>query len=153
MERVARADLEVFAKRVLARVAGDSLNKKDGATIIALEGDLGAGKTTFTQALARVLGIEEAVQSPTYVLMRSYELKNCPFATLVHIDAYRLESSDEFRALLPRQAGKPNFLHDPKTLVLVEWPERLAGVLPPPDLTLRFSSEGASAAERYIEVI
>ena len=126
------------------------------ATIIALEGDLGAGKTTFTQALAKVLGIIEAVQSPTYVLMRSYELPQdiqSRFKTLVHIDAYRLEDAHEFKSLLPRQAGKPNFLNDPKTLIVIEWPERIAGALPPPDLVIKFSSEDAGERERYIEVI
>lgn len=121
---------------------------KDTATIVALRGELGAGKTTFTQALARELGIAETLQSPTYVLMKKYQISNNKFQTLIHIDAYRLNSAEEFAALKPEQ-----FLQDPKALVVVEWPEKVAGALPKPDITVNFSSETAGEEERYIEVI
>ena len=65
----------------------------------------------------------------------------------MHIDAYRLEQSGEFAALKPEQ-----FLNDPEALVVVEWPERVAGALPEPDLTLNFSSEGMAEGERDIEM-
>lgn len=121
---------------------------KDAAAVVALQGDLGAGKTTFTQALARELGITATVQSPTYILMRSYTISNNRFTKLVHIDAYRLENPKEFAALKPEQ-----FLKDPKTLVVVEWPEKVEGALPPADVTINFSSDGAKEGERYIEVV
>mgnify|MGYP003396114388 CR=1 FL=1 len=143
MQKVRLADLPLFAKEVLARLA-----VKNSATVVALRGDLGAGKTTFTQALARELGITATVQSPTYILMRSYKISNNKFQRLIHIDAYRLENPEEFSALKPEQ-----FLQDPKNLVVVEWPEKVAGALPPADLTINFSSDGAKEGERYIEVI
>ncbi|KKW32902.1 MAG: hypothetical protein UY78_C0025G0006 [Parcubacteria group bacterium GW2011_GWA1_53_13] len=143
MQKVALIELPEFVKRILQSLD----HARDKATIVALRGDLGAGKTTFTQALARELGITGTVQSPTYVLMKKYEIKKVsPFKTLVHIDAYRLEKPEEFAALNPEQ-----FLNDPPCLVVVEWPERLGTALPQPALTLNFSSEGAAEGERFIE--
>ena len=150
MQKVLLSDLSQFVKDALTRLA-----PKNTATIIALRGDLGAGKTTFTQALARELGITATVQSPTYILMRKYQISNHKparptggFQTLIHIDAYRLENPKEFSALKPEQ-----FLSDPKTLVVVEWPEKVAGALPPADLTINFSSQDAGEEERYIDVV
>ena len=143
MQKVLLSGLPMFAKDALAGLA-----VKDAATVVALQGDLGSGKTTFTQALARELGITATVQSPTYILMRKYQITNHKFQTLIHIDAYRLENPKEFAALRPEQ-----FLKDPKTLVVVEWPEKVEGALPPADLTINFSSDGAKEGERYIEVV
>ncbi len=147
MQKVLLSGLPMFAKDVLQSL--DFARDKSHATIIALRGDLGAGKTTFTQALARELGITATVQSPTYILMRKYQIKKVsPFKILIHIDAYRLEDPKEFAALKPGQ-----FLNDPKTLVVVEWPEKVAGALSPADLTVNFSSQDAGEEERYIEVV
>ena len=147
MQKVLLSDLQQFAKEALQSL--DSARDKSHATVIALRGDLGAGKTTFVQALGKALGITETMQSPTYVLMKKYQIKKVsPFKQLIHIDAYRLEKPEEFAALKPEQ-----FLQDPKTLVVVEWPEKVAGSLPPADLTVNFSSDGAKEGERYIELI
>ncbi|MES2007196.1 MAG: tRNA (adenosine(37)-N6)-threonylcarbamoyltransferase complex ATPase subunit type 1 TsaE [Patescibacteria group bacterium] len=151
MGKIAKADLGNVVKEVLAKIP-----LKEGrlgrAALITLSGDLGAGKTTFVQALARELGIERVVQSPTYVLMKSYELKNQAFTKLVHIDAYRLNNGDEFAALEPA-----SFLLDEDALVCVEWPERIEGALPRPDVALKLSADppageagGAGEEERYI---
>jgi tRNA threonylcarbamoyladenosine biosynthesis protein TsaE len=141
MEKIALHMLPQTAKSVLERLP----QKNSGATIIALSGELGAGKTTFVQALARELGVSEAVQSPTYVLMRSYPIAYRQFTTLIHIDAYRLERPEEFAALKPG-----TFLSDPTNLVCIEWPEKAGDVLPKPDITLKLSSDGAGEEERYI---
>jgi len=101
------------------------------ATIVALSGDLGAGKTTLTQAIARELGVRENVISPTFVIMKSYDLKagqNSPkgnFAQLVHIDAYRLNSHKELLNL-----GWEELISNPKNLILIEWPERVEEIIP-----------------------
>ncbi len=125
---------------------------KDTAVLISLSGELGAGKTTFVQAFAKELGIEPVVQSPTYVLMKSYELptsshQDLKFTKLVHIDAYRLEKPEHFTALKPE-----TFLSDPKNIVCIEWPERVEGALPTPDLVINFSSEGMKEGERGVEI-
>jgi tRNA threonylcarbamoyladenosine biosynthesis protein TsaE len=153
MQKIPLLELTHFVRNVLAVIALQE--PKDTATVVALKGDLGAGKTTFTQRLAHELGITETVQSPTYVLMKLYTLlPNGPqkiissmFDRLVHIDAYRLESPEEFATLAPEQ-----FLHDPRALVVVEWPEKVGNALPMPDLTIRFSSEGATEKERYLSM-
>lgn len=142
-------DLHPFARRVVERI--EQSTHKSGAYVLALQGDLGAGKTTFTQALAKELWITNTIQSPTYILMRSYDVPP-PAAggwltKLVHIDAYRLEKPEEFAALKPAE-----FLQDPHTLVVVEWPERLEGVLPKPDMTIQFSSSEAGEGERFVEI-
>jgi tRNA threonylcarbamoyladenosine biosynthesis protein TsaE len=153
MTRVALFELPYFARNILAMLM--LAEQKSTATIVALAGDLGAGKTTFVQTLARELGVKEVVQSPTYVLMKLYPLElsspaneiNTKFTRLIHIDAYRLENPGEFDALRPGE-----FLGDPQALVVVEWPERLGGKLPKPDMTLKLSSDDI-AEERDVEVV
>lgn len=124
------SELPTLARQVLEKVEPHA----DHAFLITLQGELGAGKTTFMQALARELGIAEAVQSPTYVLMKSYDIAYKGHERLVHIDAYRLEAPAQFAALKPEV-----FLNDPKNIVCIEWPERLAGALPKADIALRFA--------------
>ena len=95
--------------------------KEDRATLITLSGELGAGKTTFTQAMARELGITDAITSPTFVLMKIYQLPETQkFNRLVHIDAYRLEGEKDLAPL-----GFDEVLMDPTNLVVVEWPEQV----------------------------
>lgn len=113
--------------------------------IIALSGDLGAGKTTFSQAIARTLGITGAVTSPTYVIMKMYEVDHPSVQTLVHIDAYRLESGRDLELL-----GWNDLIIDPKTLILIEWPEKIQEILPASTITLSF--ETINEHTRTIEI-
>ena len=70
------------------------------ATVVGLYGNLGAGKTTFTQEVARLMGIKEKVISPTFIIERIYKInKKSPFERLIHIDAYRLENPKELKAI------------------------------------------------------
>lgn len=97
------------------------------ATLVTLSGELGAGKTSFTQGVARALGVEEHVTSPTFVLEKIYELPGSTahgFKRLVHIDAYRLEGE---RALEP--LGFNELMQDRYNLIFLEWPERVEGQL------------------------
>ncbi len=107
-----------------------------GATVVALIGDLGVGKTTFTQSVAKLLGVTDVVTSPTYLIMRSYATTHDQFATLVHIDAYRIESLAELAPLRFSEV-----LGQSRTLVCIEWADRIKDVLPPHtryfELTLR----------------
>lgn len=107
------------------------------ATIVALSGELGAGKTTFTQGAARALGIEETVSSPTFVIEKVYDLRNQPFRRLIHIDAYRLKDSHELEML-----GWNEKIANPENLIFVEWPERVPELMPRDAIRIRFDIEG-----------
>lgn len=98
---------------------------EDGATIVGLYGNLGSGKTTFVQAVARELGIKEVVTSPTFVIEKIYETGYAHFARLIHIDAYRLENGRELQVL-----NFEELVENKNNLILIEWPENVKEVLP-----------------------
>lgn len=99
----------------------------DGALVLALHGDLGAGKTTFVQDLIGRLGnMHDTVTSPTFVIMKSYELTLPHLDRVVHIDAYRIEDIDEMRPL-----HFSELLEDKRNLICIEWAEHIAELLPP----------------------
>lgn len=98
----------------------------DGAAVVTLTGDLGAGKTTFTQQLAAHLGIQESVVSPTFGIMKIYDVDgDAYFDQLIHIDAYRIEDISEAGPLRLAE-----LFMQPRTLICLEWPERIAEILP-----------------------
>lgn len=98
--------------------------QKNNATIIALSGDLGAGKTTLTQAIARELGVKENLQSPTFTILKRYALHITRYTSLVHIDAYRLKSGEELQKL-----NWEEYVSNPNNLIIIEWPENIIGLL------------------------
>ncbi len=122
-------ELETLAEQFVATLAP----LKEGATVVALEGDLGAGKTAFVKAAAKALAVSKTITSPTFVLEKIYDLKNQAFARLVHIDAYRLEDSKELEHL-----GFGTLLKDPHNLIMVEWADRVRELLPPSTQTVLF---------------
>ncbi len=93
---------------------------KEGTVIVALSGDLGAGKTSFVQCVARALGVRDSVNSPTFVLEKSYPTQAGRFKRLIHIDAYRLQGEDDHILDLPQLSL------DSDNLIMIEWPEYLA---------------------------
>ncbi len=129
----AESELATVVDHILA-LATDRVEK---ATVLALHGDLGTGKTTFTQVLARRLGVTESVTSPTFVIMKGYELCDQPFDQLIHIDAYRVEQSGELRVL-----GFDELLQRSRTLIVIEWAEKVADLLPKDTIDLRFTVAG-----------
>lgn len=100
-------------------------NKNKGALVIALSGDLGAGKTFFTQVVAKYLGIKHHVTSPTFVIMKKYPIKTKTHKFIFHFDAYRLESYKELMHL-----GWEEIINDKEHLVFIEWPENVKKVIP-----------------------
>jgi tRNA threonylcarbamoyladenosine biosynthesis protein TsaE len=92
----------------------------DRAALVTLSGDLGAGKTTLTQEMAKALGIQDTVTSPTFVIMKKYQTTDAVFKNVIHIDAYRLNSSAELLNL-----GFDDLMSNNENLIIIEWPERV----------------------------
>ncbi len=104
------------------------------ARLIILSGNLGSGKTTFTQNLAKLFGVSARVLSPTFVFVHEYKtISKSPFDKIIHVDAYRMETKRDVVA-----TGIRDYLKDPKNLVLVEWGERVKQWLPKPDVVIEF---------------
>ncbi len=104
-------------------------------TVIALDGDLGAGKTTFSQAFARAIGVTEVVNSPTFVLIKEYSSGRLP---LYHMDAYRISAAEA------GELGLEEYF-DGNGVSLVEWAERIEADLPACRLALRIEGSGDDA--------
>ena len=102
------------------------------SVMLHLQGDLGAGKSSFARALLRALGIQGPIRSPTYTLVERYPLTDGREA--LHLDLYRIGDPGELEFL--------GIDHDAVALWLVEWPERGASALPAPDLRLSLAIEG-----------
>ncbi len=128
-----------------ARFARTIGPREDHATLITLAGELGAGKTSFTQGMARALGIAEPVTSPTFVLEKAYELAGQPFARLVHIDAYRLEGEKSLAPL-----GFQELYAAPSNLIVLEWPDLVASQLPKADICIALKVRGDGRIISYI---
>ena len=128
--------------RAVGRALGDvvSAAASGAAFVVTLQGELGAGKTTLVGGVLAALGIPGPARSPTYTLIEPYET---PQLRLFHLDLYRLADPQEVEALGIRD------LLEPDAVLLIEWPERGAGALPPADLAIaiRYASVEADGRE------
>ncbi len=104
-------------------------------TVIALHGNLGAGKTVFARGFARGLGLDEQVSSPTYTIIQEYKLPDKGY--LYHMDLYRIADSASALGF-----GIDEFLNDKDSYALIEWPERIEDILPPETLNLSITRTG-----------
>ncbi len=136
-----KEQIPVIAREIIEKLKAESSNLT--ASILALSGDLGAGKTTLTQAIAAALGIEDNIVSPTFVIMKLYAPKT-GWKQLVHIDAYRLNSAAELEKL-----GWNELIADPGNLILIEWPEQVPGIIP--ERAMKVSLKHVSEEEREID--
>ncbi len=122
------AETSQIAKNWLVSISNTYANH-DEALVVGLSGHLGAGKTAFTKAVAKILGVSEEITSPTFVIMKLYEIAQVanmesgvevPWKRLVHTDAYRLEKREELEVL-----EWEKLVADKNNLILIEWPENV----------------------------
>ena len=115
------------------------LPQKKSALIIALSGDLGAGKTTFVQGFAKGLGIKEKITSPTFVLLKKFQIRknsrsnSQKFARLFHIDCYRIRKPEEILNI-----GFKEIISEPKNIIAIEWVEKIEKILPKNIIKIKF---------------
>ena len=116
-----------------------------GATVVAFEGEMGAGKTTLIRALAAAMGVPDDVSSPTFALVNEYrDSRNNP---VYHFDFYRIDSVEEAERM-----GAAEYF-DSGYLCLIEWPARVAPLLPEPRLEVRLEVIGSKAREIQLKII
>ncbi len=143
-ERTAHISSEADLQRIAQKITA-SLQPGD---VVALNGPLGAGKTTLVKYIAAALGVQEEITSPTFALMNTYDIappKN-GIKKMIHIDTYRFARDDEIEEI-----GALDFFGAPETLTFIEWPEKIAAYLPKNirSLTLAY---GKTPTERTITV-
>lgn len=109
------------------------LPKKDKATLVCLSGNLGSGKTAFVKCIAKILGVEDDITSPTFVIMKNYSPLSTIYKLMVHIDAYRLKNGKELENLRWQE-----IISDPQNIIFLEWPEMVADVLPKDAIEIKF---------------
>jgi tRNA threonylcarbamoyladenosine biosynthesis protein TsaE len=133
--------MEISETQKLAQEVAGKLKPND---VLALYGDLGAGKTTFVNFLAKALGSDSRVQSPTFVIHRRY-LGNGPIKAINHIDLYRLTDRKDVEDI-----GIQEVMNEPEAITIIEWPELVEGILP--EKTIRIYFEYVDENERKIDV-
>ena len=111
--------------------AREFLSKKGDTPVIALYGEMGAGKTTFTKSLCKVLGVLDGVNSPTFTLINEYRTSDGE--TIYHFDFYRINKLEEAFDI-----GFEEFVES-GNLCIIEWPEKIEQILPPDTLRVKIS--------------
>lgn len=148
--------LDLSDTQKLAQKVAKEILRKSGPTVMALYGSLGSGKTTFAQFFARALGVKEKILSPTFLIIKIFNLDARTYANrtrtnadkfkrLVHIDAYRLKSGKDLLVL-----GLRDILKDPKNITIIEWPEKIEKYLPKSAVKIHF--EIKNAKERIVAI-
>ena len=130
--------------RGLAQKLAKDFVEKRGPLILALSGDLGTGKTTFTQSFAKALGVKKRILSPTFLIMKRFPLKMSNFQNLYHLDAYRIKAPD-LKKLNVEDVFKG------QNIVLIEWADRVKEILPKGTIWIRFE-HGKGENERQITI-
>lgn len=117
---------------------------KNHALVVSLEGELGSGKTTFSQGFAKGLGIKERVLSPTFLIVRKFRVpftsRLTKFQVFYHIDCYRLKNSKELLEL-----GWKEMVENPRAILLIEWGNRVHRILPKHTLRISFKEYNSMA--------
>ncbi|MBN2197931.1 tRNA (adenosine(37)-N6)-threonylcarbamoyltransferase complex ATPase subunit type 1 TsaE [Candidatus Wolfebacteria bacterium] len=107
--------------------------KNKNALVFALDGDLGAGKTTFVRGFLRGFGIKKKITSPTFIIFKRFKIQNSKFKNVYHMDCYRIKKTKELFSLEIKEIFK-NF----ENIVLIEWPEKIKKTLPKNAIRIKF---------------
>lgn len=137
------SELQDFAQKLVET----HFNAKTGGVILALSGELGAGKTAFVQQLGNVLGVQEQITSPTFTIMRQYDIDAVGFTNLVHIDAYRIQDKSELGPLRFEE-----LFTETNAIVCIEWPSQLGIELPNKTIRLQFEINPDESRTVQVEV-
>lgn len=137
------AATEKFARGLAEKISGKKPGKK--AVIVALAGELGAGKTAFAKGFASGLGVNGRIFSPTFILMRKAGVKNKKFRDFFHIDAYRATDKNFLKL------GIREIAEDPRNIILIEWADKLKRILPKSAIWIKFE-HGKGENERIVTV-
>lgn len=129
--------IKVFNQREMEELAKRLSTLLGPGDVICLTGDLGAGKTTFTQALAKGLGVDEYVTSPTFTLIQEYEGR----LPLYHFDVYRIQDVSEMEDI-----GYEEYFYG-KGITVIEWASLIEEILPPDKMWIEIQSSGFSERE------
>lgn len=136
-------ETKTLGRKIANNLVSNKQHIGNKATVLALTGDLGSGKTTFVQGLVKGLGIKQRIVSPTFIIMRTYRINLKPqtlnFKTLHHIDLYRLE--DKIEAEL-KNLGIEEIFSDQGNLVVIEWAEKMKDFLPADTIWIKFGNIG-----------
>lgn len=122
-------------------IAEKLVSKLHGGEVLALTGELGGGKTTFTKGLAEALGVEEPITSPTFVLLKEYNILRPKVhlqgvlkqVKMVHIDAYRCDSIEDIKSV-----GIEDYLNRDDVVMVIEWAEKIQEILPKNTININF---------------
>ncbi|MCK9393699.1 MAG: tRNA (adenosine(37)-N6)-threonylcarbamoyltransferase complex ATPase subunit type 1 TsaE [Candidatus Paceibacterota bacterium] len=117
----------------------------ESALVITLEGELGAGKTTFLKGFARGLGVKQNIQSPTFIIMNRYSLKGKKYKNFFHLDCYRIENEKEMDCL-----EFENIKNNKENIICIEWGSKIEKILPKKKINIVF--EVISEEKRKIKV-
>lgn len=128
-----------------AQAATELAKSLVGGEVIALVGDLGSGKTTFTAALGKALGVVERMTSPTFVLMHTHALPEGPIRMFIHADAWRTDTAGL------RGVGLDEFIGAPGIVVVIEWADRVPDLLPPETIKVTLHNLGGDRRDIRIE--
>ena len=126
------------------KVAKNLAKKTPPGTVIALVGELGAGKTTFTKGFARQMGVKDPVTSPTFKLVSEYKGKKY---VLNHVDAYRMEGPMDFLNI-----GGEEYLTAKNSITIIEWGDLLSDLLSEETITVHFKRIKIPKESRRIEI-
>ena len=106
---------------------------KKEAVVIGLEGDLGGGKTTFLKGFAKGLRIKQKILSPTFIILKKFQVSSFKFRWFYHIDCYRIERPKEILNL-----GFKEIISDPKNIICIEWADRIKKIVPKRAILIKF---------------